>query len=68
MCYISKQASDVDFIKFLSAMKCVFNNSTNMSTDWFSNEIIYNFNLADSFDIVAEEDTKNFEAECNIHQ
>src|SRR5438046_1814507 len=68
MCYASEQASDVDFIKFLSAMKHIFNNSINASISQFSNEIIYDFNLTDSFNIVAEEDTKNFEAECKIHQ
>ena|SRR5438046_40982 len=68
MCYVSEQAPDVDFTEFLSAMKHVFNNSTNMSISQFSNEIIYDFNLTNLFDIVAEEDAKNFEAECKIHQ
>ena len=68
MHYVSEQASDIDFTKFLPAMKHVFNNSMNMSISQFPNEIIYDFNLADLFDIVAEEDTKDFEAECKVHQ
>ena len=68
MRYISEQASDVDFTEFLPAMKHAFNNSINVSISQFPNEIIYSFNLTDLFDIVAEEDTKNFEAEHKIHQ
>ena len=63
-----KQASDINFIDFLSAFKRVFNNSINTSTDWFSNKIIYEFNLTNFFNIVFEEDIKKFKAEHKIHQ
>ena len=46
----------------------MFNNSVNAFTDQTLNEIIYEFNLANSFDMIINDDAKKFEAECKIHQ
>ena len=46
----------------------MFNNSINAFTEQISNEIIYEFNLADSFDMIADDDAKKFETEYKIHQ
>jgi len=61
--YACKLNSDADFIEFLPALKCVFNNSINASTGQSPNEIIYSFNLKNSFSIVTEGEGKEFEAE-----
>ena len=66
--YALEEVSNADFINFLSAFKQVFNNSVNAFTDWIFNEIIYEFNLADFFDMITDSDAKKFETECKIHQ
>ena len=63
-----KDTSNADFTDFLSAFKWVFNNSINAFTEQTSNEIIYEFNLADFFDIIADNNAKKFETEHKIHQ
>ena len=68
LCFVQKRNSDTEFIKFLSAFKQVFNNSFNISTDHFLNEIIYDFKLADSFDIVTADAAEDFETQQKIHQ
>ena len=67
-CYISELALNVDFIEFLSALKQVFNNNINISISHFFNQIIYDFNLTNSFDIITEDKVKNFKEKCKIHQ
>ena len=54
---------NIKFIKFLSAFKQVFNNNFNIFTDHSLNEIIYNFKLADSFDIVTAGAAGDFETQ-----
>ena len=54
---------DTEFIKFLSAFKQVFNNSFNIFTDCFLNEIIYDFKLADLFDIMTADAIENFDTQ-----
>ena len=61
LCFAQERNSDTEFIKFLSAFKQVFNNSFNVFTDCFFNEIIYDFKLADSFDIVTADTAEDFE-------
>ena len=61
LCFAQEKNSDTEFIEFLSAFKQVFNNSLNVFTNHFSNEIIYSFKLADSFDIVTADAVENFE-------
>ena len=68
LCFAQERNSDIEFIKFLSAFKQVFNNSFNVSTNYFFNEIIYNFKLADSFDIVTASTAEDFETQQKIHQ
>jgi hypothetical protein len=58
----------VDFTEFLPAFKRVFNNSVNASTGRSPNEIIYGFNLTDSFGVVTDGEAKKFEEERKIHQ
>ena len=65
--YALKEALNADFTDFLPAFKWVFNNSMNAFTDQISNEIIYGFNLADSFDVITDSDAKKFETEHKIH-
>ena len=52
---------DTEFIEFLLTFKQVFNNSFNIFTDCSFNEIIYDFKLADSFDIVTTDAAEDFE-------
>ena len=66
--FVQERNSDIKFIKFLSAFKQVFNNSFNVFTNHFFNEIIYNFKLADLFDIVTADAVENFETQQKIHQ
>ena len=66
--YALKKASTANFTDFLSAFKQMFNNSINTFTEQTSNEIIYRFNLADFFDVIADDDAKKFETEHKIHQ
>ena len=61
--FVQERNSDTEFIKFLSAFKQVFNNSFNISTDYFLNEIIYSFKLADSFDIMTAGTAEDFETQ-----
>ena len=68
LCFAQERNSDTEFIEFLSAFKWVFNNSFNVFTDCFLNEIIYSFKLADSFDIVTADIAKDFETQQKIHQ
>ena len=66
--YALEEASNADFTDFLPAFKQIFNNSINAFTDQILNEIIYEFNLADSFDMITDDDAKKFEMKCKIHQ
>ena len=66
--FAQERNSDTEFIKFLSEFKQVFNNSFNIFTDHFFNEIIYSFKLADSFDIITTDITEDFEIQQKIHQ
>ena len=66
--YALEEASNADFINFLSAFKQMFNNSINAFTEQTSNEIIYGFDLTDSFDMITDDDAKKFKAEHKIHQ
>ena len=61
--FCSKKNSDIEFIKFLSAFKQVFNNNFNIFTDHFFNEIIYSFKLANSFDIITADAAEDFETQ-----
>ena len=40
----------------------------NTFTDQILNEIIYEFNLADSFDMITDDDAKKFEMKYKIYQ
>ena len=40
----------------------------NAFTDQIFNEIIYEFNLTDFFDMITDSDVKKFETEHKIHQ
>ena len=66
--FTQERNSDIEFIKFLSAFKQVFNNSLNISTDHSFNEIIYRFKLADFFSIIMISKAKDFEAQQKMHQ
>ena len=59
--FVQEKNSDTEFIKFLSAFKQVFNNNFNVFTNHFFNEIIYDFKLADSFDIMTADTAEDFE-------
>src|SRR5436190_14634627 len=66
--YTLKEALNADFTDFLSAFKQMFNNNVNTFIDQILNEIIYEFNLADFFDVITDDDAKKFETEHKIHQ
>ena len=66
--FAQERNSDTEFIEFLSAFKQVFNNNFNVFTDCFLNEIIYDFKLADLFDIMTADTAENFETQQKIHQ
>ena len=66
--FVQERNFDTEFIKFLSAFKQVFNNSFNIFIDYFLNEIIYDFKLADLFDIVTADTAEDFETQQKIHQ
>ena len=66
--YALKKILNTDFINFLSEFKWVFNNSINTFIEQISNEIIYEFNLTDFFDVIADDKTKKFETKYKIHQ
>ena len=59
--FVQERNSDTEFIEFLSAFKWVFNNNFNIFTNCFLNEIIYNFKLANLFDIVTIDTAEDFE-------
>ena len=46
----------------------MFNNNINAFTEQTSNKIIYEFNLANIFDMIADDNVKKFETEHKIHQ
>ena len=46
----------------------MFNNSINAFIRQISNEIIYEYNLTDFFDVITDRAVKEFETECKIHQ
>ena len=66
--YALEEASNADFTDFLSAFKQVFNNSINTFTDQILNEIIYEFNLADFFSMINDNNAREFEVKHKIHQ
>src|SRR5204863_756194 len=66
--YILKDALNADFINFLSAFKQVFNNSINAFIRQTSNEIIYEYNLTNFFDMITNRAAKKLETEHKIHQ
>src|SRR5437667_3316050 len=66
--YILEEVLTADFTDFLSTFKQMFNNNINTFTKQISNEIIYKFNLTDFFDMIADDDAREFEAECKIYQ
>ena len=66
--YALKEASNADFTDFLLIFKWVFNNSINAFTEQTSNEIIYEFNLTDFFDVIDNNNAKKFKTEHKIHQ
>ena len=66
--YALEEILTADFTDFLSAFKQMFNNSINTFTEQISNEIIYRFNLADFFDMIADNNVKKFEVKHKIHQ
>ena len=57
-----------DFIDFLSAFKWVFNNSINVFIEQTSNEIIYKFNFTDFFDVINNNNAREFKIKHKIHQ
>ena len=65
--FAQEKNSDTEFIEFLSVFKWVFNNNFNVFTDCFFNEIIYDFKLADLFDIVTADAAEDFETQQKIH-
>ena len=68
MQYVLEKASNTDFINFLSAFKQVFNNNINAFIKQISNEIIYEYNLMNFFDIITDRAVKEFKTEYKIHQ
>ena len=65
--YALEEALNADFTDFLSAFKQMFNNSINAFTDQIFNEIIYEFNLVNFFNVINNNDAREFKAECKIH-
>src|SRR5205085_8335767 len=66
--YVLKNILNADFINFLSAFKQVFNNNINVFTRQISNEIIYEYNLTNFFDMITDRAVKEFETEYKIYQ
>ena len=66
--FAQEKNSDTEFIEFLSAFKQVFNNNFNIFINCFLNEIIYNFKLANSFNIMIADAVEDFEIQQKIHQ
>ena len=62
--FVTEQNSDIEFTEFLLTFECIFNNSTNVTTEHSSNEIIYRFWLNDSFKVMTESEAQAFEEEC----
>ena len=46
----------------------MFNNNINTFIEQTLNEIIYEFNLTDFFDMIADNDANEFEMKYKIHQ
>ena len=46
----------------------MFNNNINTFTEQTSNKIIYEFNLINSFNVIADDNARNFEVKHKIHQ
>ena len=46
----------------------MFNNNINAFIRQISNEIIYEFNLTDFFDVIADDNARKFEVKHKIHQ
>ena len=63
-----KDILNADFTDFLSAFKQMFNNNINAFIKQTSNEIIYEFNLMNFFDMIINKVTKEFETEHKVHQ
>ena len=59
--YALEEALNADFINFLSAFKQMFNNNINTFTDQILNEIIYEFNLANSFSVIINNNAKKIQ-------
>src|SRR5436190_13011606 len=66
--YVLKNILNADFTDFLSAFKQMFNNNINAFIRQISNEIIYEYNLTDFFDMITDKAAKEFETEHKIHQ
>ena|SRR5438034_337444 len=66
--YALEKVSNTDFINFLSEFKQMFNNNINAFTEQISNKIIYEFNLTDFFDVIIDDNAREFEVEHKIHQ
>ena len=66
--YVLKDISNADFTDFLSAFKQMFNNNINAFIRQTSNEIIYEYNLMNFFDMITDRTVKEFEIEYKIHQ
>ena len=67
MWYTLEKALNADFTDFLLTFKWVFNNNINAFTDWTSNKIIYEFNLANFFNMISNNDAREFEVKHKIH-
>jgi len=59
--YITHRSPDANFTKFLSALKRYFNNNKNITAGRFPNEIIYDTNLNEFFEIISLEETRDLE-------
>src|SRR5436190_18840797 len=66
--YVLEKASNADFTDFLLIFKQIFNNSINTFTDQTFNEIIYEFNLTNFFDVISDSDVREFKIKYKIHQ
>src|SRR5437762_8308071 len=66
--YALEKILNADFINFLSEFKQMFNNNINTFIRQTLNEIIYEFNFADSFDMIADNNARKFEVKHKIHQ
>ena len=67
MWYALKKTSNAHFTDFLLVFKWVFNNNVNAFTDQIFNEIIYEFNFTNFFNIINDNNARKFKAEHKIH-